>query len=256
MSRVGRSLSAMRGAIAAMVSIAIAVGAVSAIGPLHRAISPLPRPSEPVGLVVRPEGEDISRLTPVMVTFPQEPDASDPERLVKLEPSVKGSFAWMTPRTLLFQPDFPGLLRGATYTIHVPGGPATGLSEDVRRKFTVAGLLEVQQVIPGDLDTEVPTSAQVIVQFSRSVAPLTTLSAQRTDPIIQFDPPLEGTGEWLNTSIYRFIPGALAPSTMYRMRIAKGIASAADGVLQNDFAWSFSTITPHVASIGPADNTL
>jgi len=119
-----------------------------------------------------------------------EPDASDPDRLLMLEPSVKGSFAWMTPRTLLFQPEFPGLLRGATYTIRVPGGPATGLSEDVRRKFTVAGQLEVQQVIPGDLDTEVPTGAQVIVQFSRSVAPLTTLSAQRTDPVIRFDPPL------------------------------------------------------------------
>ena len=250
--RVGRSISATRGAVAAIVSIGLAVSVVTAL-PLERV---LPRPYEPVGLLVRPQGEDISRLTPVMVTFPNEPDASDPDRLLMLEPSVKGSFAWMTPRTLLFQPEFPGLLRGATYTIRVPGGPATGLSEDVRRKFTVAGQLDVQQVIPGDLDTEVPTGAQVIVQFSRSVAPLTTLSAQRTDPVIRFDPPLEGTGEWLNTSIYRFIPEDLLPSTTYTMRIPRGIASAADAVLEDDFTWSFSTITPHVASIDPADNTL
>lgn len=253
MTHMRRSLHAVRGAVAAMVSIGIGVGVVSAIGPLQRAV---PRPLEPVGLAVRPEGGDVSRLTPVMVTFPREPEHAKPKELLRLEPSVKGTFAWMSPRTLLFQPDFPGLLRGSTYTIHVPSGPATGLSDEVRKKFTVAGLLEVQQVIPGDGDTEVPTNAQVIVQFSRSVAPLTALSAQRTDPVITFDPPLEGRGEWLNTSIYRFVPSALAPSTTYRMRIRKGISSAADGVLQQDFTWTFSTITPHVASIVPADNTL
>ncbi|HEX9437130.1 MAG TPA: Ig-like domain-containing protein [Candidatus Limnocylindria bacterium] len=256
MDRLRRSVSATRGAIAAIVTIGLVVGVVSSLPPLQRAITTLPRPLEPLGLVVRPEGEDVSRLTPVMVTFPKEPDASEPDRLLQLEPAVKGSFAWMTPRTLLFQPDFPGLLRGSTYTIHVPSGPATGLNEDVRKKFTVAGLLEVQQVIPGDGDIEVPTNAQVMVQFSRSVAPLTTLSAQRTDPVIRFDPPLEGKGEWLNTSIYRFIPTALLPSTTYRVRIGKGLTSAADGYLQDDVAWSFTTITPHVASIAPADNTL
>jgi len=256
MSRMRRSLGAVRGAAAAIVSIGIVVGIVSAIGPLQRTLPRLPDAFEPGGLVVRPEGDDVSRLTPVMVTFPREPAPERPEQLFRLEPSAKGTFAWMSPRTLLFQPDFPGLLRGSTYTIHVPSGPATGLSDEVRKKFTVAGLLEVQQVIPGDGDTEVPTNAQVIVQFSRSVAPLTTLSAQRTDPVITFDPPLEGKGEWLNTSIYRFIPSVLAPSTTYRMRIRKGISSAADGILQQDFAWTFSTITPHVASIVPDDNTL
>lgn len=250
--RLGRSVYELRGAIAAMVSLAVAISVVTVL-PLART-SPLPY--EPPGLVIRPVGEDVSRLTPVMVTFPKDPDRSDPKQLLGIEPSVPGSFAWMTPRTLLFQPDFPGLLRGATYTVHLPKGPATGLSEDVRRKFTVAGQLEVAQVIPGDLDMEVPTTAQVLVQFSRSVAPLTTLAAQRDDPIIRFDPPLEGTGEWLNTSIYRFIPKALVPSTTYTMRIEKGIASASDAILQDDFTWSFSTITPHVASISPPDNTL
>src|SRR5207244_12116093 len=52
--------------------------------------------------------------------------------------------------------------------------------------------------------------------FNRSVAPLTTLAAQRTDPVIAFEPALHGAGEWLNTSIYRFVPTDLAPSTTYR----------------------------------------
>ena len=92
-----------------------------------------------------------------------------------------------------------------------------------------------EQVIPGDGDTEVPLAAQIFVQFSRSVAPLTTLSAQRTDPVVAFEPALHGAGEWLNTSIYRFLPTDLAPATTYHLKVAKGLTSAADGVLQQKF---------------------
>src|SRR5439155_1653386 len=84
--------------------------------------------------------------------------------------------------------------------------PRFVVPKTITKQFTVTGKLTVQQVIPGDGDTEVPLGAQVLVQFSRSVAPLTTLAAQPTDQVVTFDPPLHGTGEWLNTSIYRFIP--------------------------------------------------
>ena len=56
------------------------------------------------------------------------------------------------------------------------------------KKFTVTGKLSVQQMIPGDGDTEVPLGAQVLVQFSRSVAPLTTLANQPKDTVVTFDP--------------------------------------------------------------------
>src|SRR5204863_431429 len=105
-----------------------------------------------------------------------------------------------------------------------------------------------------DGDSEVPTNAQIFVQFNRSVAALTTLAAQRTDPVIAFEPALHGAGEWLNTSIYRFVPTDLAPATTYRLKIAKGLTSAADGVLQDDFRSSFATIDPAVDSIQPDTN--
>ena len=113
----------------------------------------------------------------------------------------------------------------------------------------------MQQVIPADGDTEVPLGAQILVQFNRSVAPLTTLAAQRTNPVVTFEPALKGTGEWLNTSIYRFIPSDLLPNATYRLGVAKGLASAADGALAQDFRWSFSTVTPAVASFAPDENT-
>src|SRR5205807_3593098 len=98
-----------------------------------------------------------------------------------------------------------------------------GVPQTVARKFTVSGKLTVQQIIPGDGDSEVPLSAQVLVQFSRSVAPLTTLAAQPTGQVLRFDPPLQGSGEWLNTSIYRFVPTDLAPTTTYKITVAKGL---------------------------------
>ncbi len=210
---------------------------------------------EAPGFSVGPEGDDVARLAPVKVTFASPPREHDPQQLLKIEPAASGSYAWLSDRTLLFQPDYPGLLRGASYTVTVPARPEAGLSQEVQHQFTVTGRLTVQQVIPGDGDAELPLNAQILVQFSRSVAPLTTLDARGNAPVVEFDPPLAGTGEWLNTSVYRFVPDTLEPFTTYRLRIPKGLTSAADGVLEADFAWSFQTLSPAVAQITPGMNT-
>ena len=74
--------------------------------------------------------------------------------------------------------------------------------------------------------------------------------------MLEFDPPIAGQGEWLNTSLYRFIPRAgLLPSTQYRVRIPAGLSSAADGVLESDFAWSFATIQPAISGFEPPDGS-
>src|SRR6266545_3933832 len=211
-------------------------------------------PREPAVFTLAPQGDVVARLAPITVTFASVPAEREPQRLLQLEPAPSGTYAWLSPRTLLFQPDFPGLLRGSTYSVHVPARPEAGLPKAVTKKFTVAGQLVVQQIIPGSGDGEVPLAAPIIVQFSRSVAPLTTLAAQPTNTVVTFDPPLAGKGEWLNTSIYRFVPTDLAPSTTYRVRIAKGLTSAADGVLREDFVSTFATIQPGIDSIAPDQN--
>ena len=206
---------------------------------------------EPTGFVLSPSGNNVPQLVPMKVTFAQPPAQRDGGKLLQLQPAVPGKYAWLSDRTLLFQPDYPGLLRGKTYTLHVAAQADAGLDKDVTQQFTTTGALVVVQSIPADGDTEVPANAQVIVQFSRSVAPLTLLSARGNAPVITFDPPLAGTGEWLNTSLYRFTPKGLAPNTTYRLRIPAGLTSAADGVLKADYAWSFTTESPAVSSISP-----
>src|SRR5207249_2107608 len=243
------SLRALRPAAATVLILAVVAGLVQNVGR-----APNPSVVEPPAFTILPQGDDVARLGPVTVTFPKTPEERAPEALFQVFPETKGAYAWLGARTALFQPDFPGFVRGSTYTVNVPARPDAGLANAITKKFTVTGQLTVQQIIPSDGDTEVPLAAQLFVQFSRSVAPLTTLSAQRADPVVTFEPALHGTGEWLNTSIYRFLPSDLAPATTYRLKVAKGLTSAADGVPQQDFNATFTTITPAVDSIQPDTN--
>src|SRR5204862_508118 len=153
-----------------LVCLTLVAGLVQTVG------NGSPRLGEPSTFTILPEGSDVARLAPITVTFPSAPKERAPESLFQLLPETKGTYAWMSARTLLFQPDFPGLVRGGRYTVAVPERPEAGLSQPATKKFTVTGQLAIQQVIPGDGDSEVPTNAQIFVQFNRSVAALTTLA--------------------------------------------------------------------------------
>ncbi|MCY3886388.1 MAG: Ig-like domain-containing protein [Chloroflexi bacterium] len=206
-------------------------------------------------VVVSPGGAAVPRLATVRIAFRDPPREADASRLVSIDPPAQGAFVWADERTLLFQPAFPGWQRGQQYRLRVDAGTA-GIAADQAHTFTVEGQLEVSYVIPGDGDREVPTTAQILVQFNRSVAPLTVLQEGSAAAVLEFDPPLAGRGEWLNTSLYRFIPTDLQPSAEYAVRIPAGLTSAADGVLASDFAWSFATVQPAITSFTPSDNSV
>ena len=214
----------------------------------------VPLDTDDAPVVVSPGGEEVPRLAILTIAFRKSPGLTDSSRLVSIDPPVEGSFVWADARRLLFQPDYPGWQRGQQYRVRVDPGRA-GLDEAYEHTFTVAGQLEVAHVIPGDGDTGVPANAQLLVQFNRSVAALTVLQEGPAPPVLEFDPPIEGHGEWLNTSLYRFIPDDLQPSTTYSVRVPAGLTSAADGVLESDFTWSFTTSQPAIDRFEPGDGT-
>ena len=216
-------------------------------------VAPLRAPSPPVS--VSPGGTDVPPLAVMTIAFRDPPPEADAASLVQIDPPTEGSFVWADDRTLLFQPAYPGWQRGRQYRLLVTAA-ASGLAEDHTHIFTVDGRLEVAYVIPGDGDREVPAAAQILVQFNRSVAALTVLQEGPAPEVLEFDPPIAGQGEWLNTSLYRFTPSAgLLPSTRYQVRIPAGLTSAADGVLEADFAWSFETIQPAITRFEPEDGS-
>ena len=215
---------------------------------------PLATVSDEPAVTFSPGGDEVPRLAALTVAFRQPPAETEGDALVSIEPPRAGSFVWLDERTLLFQPDYPGWQRGQQYRV-VLDGLAAGLADEYTHTFTAEGGLEVDYVIPGDGDTEVPARAQILVQFNRSVAALTVLQEGPAAAVLEIDPPLEGQGEWLNTSLYRFIPTELEPSTEYSVRIRAGLTSAADGVLEADFTWSFSTIQPAISRFEPSDKS-
>ena len=212
-------------------------------------------PPERPAVTVSPGGEDVLRLAILTIAFRDSLPEADAGDFIEIDPPTEGTFVRADDRTLLFQPAYPGWLRGQSYRVVVEAGTA-GLPQDHSHTFTVEGKLEVVYVIPGDGDTEVPATAQILVQFNRSVAPLTVLQEGPAPRVLEFDPPLVGRGEWLNTSLYRFIPANLQPSTEYSVRIPAGLTSAADGVLQSEHTWTFSTIQPAVTDLTPHDGSL
>jgi len=206
---------------------------------------------EPSGFSVSPSGSEVSRLEPIRVTYPVRPAREASAALLSLQPPIPGEYAWIGERTLQFQPAFPGLLRGQDYTIHVAAIREAGIRNDYTQSFTTAGRLVVEQVIPQDNDAEIPLDAQIMVQFNRAVAPLTTLQEQPTAALLLSDPPLTGKGEWLNTALYRFVPDNLRPYSEYELRVPAGLTAQTDGVIDRDYTWSFRTVSPEVAAVSP-----
>ena len=214
-------------------------------------------PREPLVFTVSPQGDEVPRLAPIKVTYARPPLERNGPNLFTLDPPAPGDYVWLTERTITFQPAYPGLLRGHEYSVNVAAQADAGLFRPVTRAFTVGEPLEIVSVIPAPDDVEVPEGVQILVQFTRSVAPLTVLSEQPQGSVLRFSPPIAGRGEWLNTGLYRFVPdpGALRPNTTYEARVAAELSEELDGVLEDDYVWSFTTFGPALVGVTPDRNT-
>src|SRR5437762_1049067 len=123
------------------------------------------RMEEPTRLSVAPSGNNIPRLEPIRVTYPARPNQQASAVLVSLQPPAPGQYSWIGDRTLQFQPDWPGLLRGQDYTIQVQAAPEAGVPTSYSQTFITEGRLTIDQVVPQDQDAEIPLDAQIMVQF-------------------------------------------------------------------------------------------
>lgn len=93
----------------------------------------------------------------------------------------------------------------------------------------------------------------IVVIFNRPVVPLITSAsdpAALVNPLL-FDPALDGQGEWINSSIYQFTPGAVASGTTYQVRVDPALTSLDGLPLSEPFASSFTTSTPGVIRFEP-----
>lgn len=220
--------------------------------------TPLPLPAPRLLFRSPAPGEEQLLDAPLELVFDQPMDRASVEAALVISPTVEGSLAWVDDRTLSFAAE-NGLERGAAYEVtvsttarNVEGKP---LAEPLVFPFQTVGFLAVSQVMPAPGAADLDPDTTVTVVFDRPVVPLTAISGQAAlpDPLT-FVPPVQGEGEWLNTSIYLFRPaGGLLPATQYKARVAAGLADSAGGVLAGDYSWEFATIRPAVLQVQPAD---
>ncbi len=242
-------------------------GCRSAVGPTPSPTPPpyTPPPPDTVSPIViqrTPErGEELSPDGIVELVFDRPMDKPSVEASFLVGPDVPGSIEWADERTVRFKPA-RDLKRDADYyvTLSAEAKATDGnlLDGAYRFRFRTVGYLEVAQVIPAPGAEDVEAGSAVTVIFNRPVVPLTAVSdpatAELPQPLV-LDPPVEGTGEWLNTSIYVFTPaGTLPGGTRYEARVAAGLADTTGGVLAEDYVWSFSTQPPQVVWVSPHED--
>ena len=216
-------------------------------------------PTRPVLLQRSPaRGEEAPVDSELVLTFDQPMDRAATEAAFSIEPAVAGTFSWPDATTLVFRPR-GGWERATRYRVKIDisakSSAGLPLRQEVELSFATVGYLEVTQVIPEPDAQEIEPDATITVMFNRPVVPLQLVSAAVADvPVpLEITPPVEGRGEWLNTSIYVFTPaeGFTAGQT-YRARVPAGLSDTTGGVLEEDFTWSFTIQSPYVVWTVPA----
>ncbi len=223
---------------------------------------PPPETVSPVVIQRTPErGEELPPDGSVVLIFDRAMDHDSVEDAFRVSPRMEGHLKWVDERTVSFEPA-RDLTRDAEYHVTVgqeaKASDGNALDGAYRFRFRTVGYLEVTQVIPAPDTEDVEAASTITVIFNRPVVPLTAISdpayADLPQPVT-FDPPIEGSGEWLNTSIYVFTPDeALAGGTAYTARVAAGLSDTTGGVLAEDYVWTFSTQPPQVVWVSPLED--
>ncbi|HYF63952.1 MAG TPA: Ig-like domain-containing protein, partial [Herpetosiphonaceae bacterium] len=223
-----------------------------------------PQPADAVAPIVverMPErGEELAADGVVQLVFDRAMDRESVAAALSVSPPVDGTIEWANDRTLRFTPRQP-LTRAALYDVVLSqaakASDGAALNSAYQFRFTTAGFLEVAQALPADGSNEVEAEAVVTAVFNRPVVALKVAEDQDTQPQpLSFDPPLEGAGEWLSTSVYVFRPARpLAGGTTYTVSI-NDLKDVEGNPLEQPYSWSWTTVRPKlVFSYPAADDT-
>ncbi len=197
----------------------------------------------------------------ITIRFDQPMDQSTVESAFEIagpadQEPVSGRFEWPRADTLIFTPQSQ-LQRSQRYEVRIGEAARSQngrpLESPLSFTFQTVGFLEVAQVIPGDGVNGVDPNTGVTVLFNRPVVPLVSTAQQEDLPQpLEISPAVDGNGQWVSTSIYRFTPAnGFEGATNYQVTIPAGLEDVTGGVLESDFSWGFSTARPSVAAIEP-----
>ena len=204
------------------------------------------------------QGEELGIDQPIEILFDQAMSHTSVEAALTLDPRTTFTIEWTDDRTLWIVPT-DAWSRATTYAIRVSTDAASALGEPlvdpIGFSLTTVGYLEVTQTIPADGAEEIAVDSAVLVLFNRPVVPLVALSdpaAAELPAPVRFEPEIVGTGEWLNTSIYQFVPSEpLRGGTLYTASVLSGLQDTTGGIVPEDVVWHFATERPRIVWRSP-----
>ncbi len=122
------------------------------------------------------------------------------------------------------------------------------LLEEIRREFQTVESLAVGQVFPAPDAAEVDLSTTITVIFNRPVVSLVIAEEQADLPQpLTIQPGVEGTGEWVSSSVYVFQPEKmLASGTNYMVSVDAGLIDSLGMPLNESYVWKFTTRAPRI----------
>ncbi|HJQ14498.1 MAG TPA: Ig-like domain-containing protein, partial [Anaerolineales bacterium] len=202
-----------------------------------------------------PLGSVIGHQSPITFYFNQPVNKDSAEAALTGLPA--GNFTWNDDATLKFTPTQSYLANTPlTFSIanSLQSANGFGLTEPIGLSFTVADYLRTTNLLPQPGAEDVNVDAAIVASFNQPVVALGSDPASQP-PAFEIQPPVQGRGEWINTSTYVFYPEpAMAGGTEYTVSLDMNLKTAS-GVGWSGterIAWTFTTSRPGVVSLEPS----
>jgi hypothetical protein len=194
---------------------------------------------------------------PLEFTFDRDMNRDKTSRAFSLlgpdDEPVPGKAAWSDARTFIFTPDKrlkPGTTYKAIFSTSASSADGESLKEEIQIKITTVEALAVAQVFPAEDAEGVDMATNITVIFNHPIVPVTIEEEQDSLPQpLVFSPPVAGTGNWVNSTVYVFEPEeALLSGTSYTVRVDAGLRDVTGKELDRTFLWKFTTRAPSIAN--------
>ena len=195
---------------------------------------------------------------PVTFTFDQPMAPSSADNL-SIEPAIAGATR-ITGTQIVFTPaaaPLPGTRYQFTFAPGAAAVSGAALNAPVSISLAAAVPLTVTATQPDNDAQDVGTNGQIVIIFNRPVVPLTGAADQSKLPQpLSLDPPVEGQGKWLNTSVYAFQPKlGLAGAQTYKATVSD-ITGISGETLAAPYTFRFTTAAPAVTGVAPANGPI
>ncbi|NJM42650.1 MAG: Ig-like domain-containing protein, partial [Anaerolineae bacterium] len=210
-------------------------------------------------IIVSRSPENGERLAPsgaIRLVFDRAMNQDSVASALQITPRVEGKLSWTNNRTATFTPN-AALPRNTVFDVAITQDArafdGARLSAPYQFRLTTQGNLEVGQTIPADGANDVDPDTRITVLFNRPVVPLTTIAQQAGLPQpLSCTPAIEGTQEWLNTSILVLKPIKPFPGgTQFACKVAGNLQDTDGNPMAGEFAFAFSTAAPKVIGYSP-----